>query len=64
MSKIKFSEWWDKVGSKTKPCDYHGRLSHAERMAEMAWDAISAELNEHIEELEYEIKDLAARRDA
>jgi hypothetical protein len=39
MDKITFNDWWDTAGSTTKPHHYDDRLNHAERMAELAWNA-------------------------
>jgi uncharacterized protein YceH (UPF0502 family) len=64
MSKNAFAYWWHNTGSGMIPGKDEEAEQHAERVAEAAWDAVASELNERIEELEYEIRDLASRYDS
>ena len=52
MSKTTFAYWWHNIGSGMIPGKDEDQEQHAERVAEAAWDAISSELSERIEELE------------
>jgi hypothetical protein len=63
MSK-EFQEWWYNTGSGITPIQNEDQHEHARRVAASAWNAIAAELNDRIEELEYEIRDLASRYDS
>ena len=50
--KTTFDYWWHNIGSGMIPGKDEEQEQHAERVAEAAWDAISAELSERIEDLE------------
>ena len=52
MSKTTFDYWWHNIGSGMIPGKDEEQEQHAKRVAEAAWDAISAELSERIEDLE------------
>jgi hypothetical protein len=64
MNKTTFAYWWYIIGSGMVPGKDEDAEQHAERVAEAAWDAVASELNERIEELEYEIRDIASRYDS
>jgi len=64
MSKTTLAYWWHIIGSGMAPGKDEDAEQHAERVAEAAWDAVASELNERIEELEYEMADLASKHDS